>query len=244
MKFPDGISGPKISDGDLLFLEFKDSNLTLRVPAIPKNTSAVDEVTSIRDWTNPNTDSWKKFYHGKQTSIVTQFWNYEDEVTHDDIARCFLDFNIAKVDRISATLPFTLNSEAFYNFFLNDLIEEAEENGPETRDGWPSIENNFYLKSVEKPQVNGVQFQEDMDGGQMPYPMPVAFIPLGRNLYLSATLKLCSLHYKDRKNPFSEKTLHQFKLDLFNELLSYIQVDYKPEIVELINALKVSKPAP
>ncbi len=39
-----------------------------------------------------------------------------------------------------------------------------------------------------------------------------------------------TLLYDNRKNPYSEELLHQFKIDLFDEFLFYIQATYSGEV--------------
>jgi hypothetical protein len=70
------------------------------------------------------------------------------------------------------------------------------------------------------------------------YPVPVAILPLGRRFYLNISFKFGSLHYRDRKNPYSDELLRNLSLELFDEFLSFIRIDYSPEFLAIIESSK------
>jgi hypothetical protein len=243
LDFPDGISGPDISNGDLVNFRFPKSSLTLRVPKIPFNNDTEDRIAAI-DWTRPDYQSWTGTITGRTKELVYQTWRYKDQNTHDNVALCFLEIDIHKLDGIDSSQPVTLNNQAFRRHVLNELIldEKDRANDPdigiETRTGWPTQKNDFFLEDVKKPVLNGLRLQLDLIVKQSSYPMPLAVFILDADIKLIVSLTLESLHYSDRKNPFSEELLHQFKMDLFEEILKNIQIDYSPELVAQIEALK------
>jgi hypothetical protein len=243
LDFPDGIVGPDISNGDLVNFRFPKSSLTLRVPKIPFNNDTEDRIAAV-DWTSPDYHNWTTTIIGRTKELVYQSWRYKDQDTHDNVALCFLTMDIDKLDGIDSSQPVTLNNQAFRQHLLNELILDEKEQGNdpdigiETRAGWPTQENEFFLEDVKKPTLNGLRFLLDLDVKQSAHPMPLAVFVLDADISLNISLKLQSLHYSDRKNPFSEELLHQFKMDLFEEILKNIQIDYSPELVSQIEALK------
>ncbi len=243
MDFPDGIVGPDISNGDLVNFRFPKSSLTLRVPKIPFNNDTKDHIAET-DWSRPDYQNWTTTIIGRTKDLVCQSWRYRDHETHDNVALCFLTMDIHKLNGIDSSQPVTLNNQAFRQHVLNELIldEKERENNPdigiETRAGWPTQKNDFYLEDVKKPALNGLRFLRDLVVKQSSHPMPIAVFVLGEDINLDISFTLESLHYTDRKNPFSEELLHQFKMDLFEEILENIQIDYSPELVAQIEALK------
>ncbi|HRH75857.1 MAG TPA: hypothetical protein PK129_00795, partial [Cellvibrionaceae bacterium] len=80
----------------------------------------------------------------------------------------------------------------------------------------------------------GIKLQSPPEIAQLITPKMMAYITLNKDLYLMISFSLDSLHYDNRKNPYSEELLHQFKIDLFDEFLSFIQVTYSGEVLNLV----------
>jgi hypothetical protein len=238
MIFPEGIRGPDISEGDLVSFKFPDSTLTMRLPKIPYNHDTTDRVSAISDWTTEDTYHWDDYMNGKQKDLVYQTWKYEDSNTHDDIAFCILQIHVQKFKGVDQYSPFTFKGAAFRDRLLSDLIEDEKEFGMETREGWPSAANEFFIESIQKHVLNGLKCLLDLEAKRASHPMPYALFVLGEKLCLNLTFTLCALHYSDRKNPFSDDLLHQFKMDLFDELISHIHIEYSPEVIERVEAMK------
>jgi len=238
MIFPEGIRGPVISEGDLVSFKFPDSTLTMRLPKIPYNHDTTDRVSETTDWTAEDTNRWDDHPNGKQKELIYQTWKYEDEETHDDIAFCILHIHVQKLRGIDRDLPCTLNIAAFRERVLSDLADDEQEFGTETREGWPTFANEFFLESLQRPALDGLKCLLDLEGKRAAHPMPYALFVLGEKLCLSIAFTLRSLHYSDRKNPFSDDLLHQFKMDLFDELISHIHIEYSPEVIERVEAMK------
>jgi len=100
------------------------------------------------------------------------------------------------------------------------------------------VENSFFAKTIKGQVLDGLQAQVDLGGGEK-YPVPSAYFSLGRRYSLRIAFHFGPLHYfDDRKNPYSEELLHQFKLDVFDDFLSHIRIEYTPETIVLIEQLR------
>src|SRR5688572_23430890 len=98
MKFPDHLTGPQFADGDLVSFVFDEAELTLRVPKVPYNRGTIDRVNPQKDFRNADTSGWDHFGVDGHCTIYlsTQTWNYEDSLSHDDIAHALLDVEVLK----------------------------------------------------------------------------------------------------------------------------------------------------
>ncbi len=241
MIFPENIMGPKFSEGDFVTYTFDDVELSMRLPVIPHNTNTIDRVSSFRDLRNIDTTDWTHF--GDEgycyEDVVVQDWNYEDRVSHDDIAHCLLCVTFQKHSEREAASMFSLNSKAFREQQLQWLTEDHTPTEHEVDPDWPCPENDFFAKAIEMNLVDGLLVQmEKVIGSGRKYPNLYAVIPLGKNFTMSIDFSLLSLHYSDRTNPFSDELLNDFKLKLFDDFLSYIRVDYNAETTAIIERLK------
>lgn len=225
MEFPGSLTGPRFGEGDIVTFLFEDAELTLRLPVVVYNTESIDEVSPVRDFTNAETWRWDECMEHRQKEIVVQNWKYEDEVTHDNIAAVYLSISIIAHKDIDEHGHYLLSSRAFRQFW-----EEASKKSY----------NKSVMKEIEKPLINGVHALIDPDDG-VSQPTPIAFFSLGRRF--SARMSFCfdSLHYSDRKNPYSDELLHNWKLDLFDDFLSYLNIAYTPETVALIKNIDDAK---
>ncbi|HEY6529387.1 MAG TPA: hypothetical protein VIZ65_11885 [Cellvibrionaceae bacterium] len=235
MIFPDFLDGPQITDGDLVRFTFGDADLTLRLPVIPNYENRRDRVSSIKDFSVIEFDDWRHFGDDGECAkkIVYQGWIYEDTVSHDDIAECTLEIEVRKYGTADEARNFSLNSATFRSHHLARLTEGFAE-FPETRPDWPSDTNNFFAKPIPLKWVDGLLVQLDLSARK--YPVPVAILPLGRRYYLNISFKFGSLHYRDRKNPYSDDLLRKMSLDVFDEFLSLIRIDYSPEFLAIIES--------
>jgi|GEM_PF-1447688 len=240
MKIPNNLSGPQFAEGDLVSFIFDESELTLRAPKIPYNTNTINEICRERDFRNADTTPWEHFGTEGHCSkdLLIQTWNYEDAVSHDDIAHVVLTVKVVKHSDKETASCFSLNNLSFRHDLLSGLKEHHAKSPPNGRAYWPSAENNFFLKTIPRDLLDGLQAQFAKGGGQK-YPVPSAFFSLGRQYTLRISFNFVSLHYyDDRPNPYSEEVLQQFKLDVFDDFLSHIRIEYTPETIALIQKLK------
>lgn len=239
MKFPNHLAGPQFSEGDLVSFIFDESELTFRAPKVPFNTDTIDRICRERNFCNADTSSWYQF--GTEghclKELLVQNWNYEDSISHDDIAHALLKIEILKHSDDEFASCFSLNNRTFGDYFFADMKVHHEDSPPEGRSYWPSVENNFFSKAVKRNVLDGLQAQIDLGGGKK-YPVPSAYFPLGRRYTLRIAFHFSSLHYPDRKNPYSEDLLQQFKLDAFDDFLSHVSIEYTPETIALVEKLK------
>ena len=239
MNFPDHLTGPQFVGGDLVSFVFDESELTFRAPKVPYNTDTIDEICRERDFRNVDTTSWDHFGDEGHCSkeLLMQTWNYEDLISHDNIAHVVLKIEVLKHSDSEFANCLTLNNLTFRDYFLASLKAHHANSPPNGRAYWPSEANNFFTKAIPRDVLDGLQAQVDLGGGEK-YPVPSAFFPLGRQYTLRISFNFGSLHYSDRKNPYSEELLQQFKLDAFDDFLSHIRIEYTPETIALIEKLK------
>lgn len=242
MKFPNHLTGPQFSDGDLVSFLFDESELTLRIPKVPYNRDTMDRVNPQKDFRNPDTSDWDHFGdEGHCTTYLSiQSWRYEDSITHDDIAYAHLKVEVLKQSDREAESCFALNSATFYRHFIDGIHGDFVDSKRDERPYWPTQENNFFAKAIKREYIDGLQVQLDLVEGKK-YPTPCAYFPLGRHYTLRIALHFGSLHYEDRPNPYSEELLQQFKLDAFDDFLSHIRIEYTPETIALIQKLKAKQ---
>lgn len=236
MEFPNFISGPQFSEGNFVSFKFRDAELTLRLPVLPNNDDTIDKICVERDFSSGNTSSWNDCLANRIKELVVQNWNYMDDVTHDDVANCFMEIHVLEHRDIEDGDLRFLNGESYTKYFLQLFKEHHEPLDPETRPGWPSIENDFLVQRVAKPEIDGFQILLNLSYGTATHPTPVAFFSLGKNLSLKITFEFGSLHYSGRKNPYSNEMLHKFKAELFDEFLSFVNIEYSQDILALIAA--------
>jgi hypothetical protein len=239
MKFPGHITGPRFAEGDLISFTFDESELTLRSPKVPYNRDTIDRVCAQRDFRGADTSSWEQIGDEGHCllELLVQTWNYEDEISHDDIAHTLLKIEVIKHSHDEIERCVCLNSESFKDYFFAVIKAHHEDSPAEGRPYWPSEQNNFFAKTIEGRFLDGLQAQVDAGGGKK-YPIPSAYFSLGRGYTLRIGFYFSSLHYPDRKNPYSEELLQQFKLDVFDDFLSHIRIEYTPETIALIQKLK------
>lgn|SRR5690606_24516243 len=241
MIFPENITGPQFSVGDFVTYQFDDCELTLRLPVVPHNTDKVDDVSPRRDYRNVNTRDWRPL--GEQgftfTRLAVQKWKYECERTHDNIASCYMTVSVLKHTLKDADSLFSLNSETFQEHHLQVIHADFSDYEQTKGDEWPSASNNFLAKTITRPVLDGLQVQLDLvDGAEAP--TLGALFSLGKEYTLNIEWSFSSLHYPDRQNPYSRELLHKMKFELFEEFLSFIDIEYSPETLALIQKLKTA----
>lgn len=237
MIFPHPIIGPTFSEGDIVSFSFDDAELSLRLPVIYASDTNIDRVCQQKDFKGVNTLDWTLLGDTRQQNLVTQRWVCEDEDTHLNIAGCMLKITVSERTQDEVDSCFSLNTETFMRHYLERLEQDLSHFEPEMRPGWPSPENNFFTKPLNNNILNGFQMLLDLTSGS-PHPQPLAYIPLNKRFTLGISLYLNSLHYADIPNPHSEELLHTLKMDLFDDLLSHVRIEYSGETLAMIKQLK------
>lgn len=233
MDFPGDINGPKFSEGDIVTFTLPEAELTMRLPVVA-DYKMTDRVSNMRDLTNVDTSSWEHFGDDGFCfdDVAVQSWKYEDLITHDNVASCFLCITLEKHGNNEAESLFSLNSQTFREQQLEWI---AEDSGGDTRPGWPNEENNFFAKTLKKEMLDGLQVEvERVSGGGETVPNINAVFSLGKHFSMRIDFSLSSLHYPDRKNPYSEEFLQDLKFKLFDDFISHIHIKYTPETIALI----------
>ena len=233
MNFPGDINGPKFSDGDIVTFTLPEAELTMRLPVVA-DYKMTDRVSNIRDLTNVDTSSWEHFGDDGFcfNDVAVQSWKYEDLASHDNVARCFLKITIQKHGKSESDSLFSLNSQTFRDQQITWLAEGLSD---EDRPGWPSKENDFFAQTIKSDVLDGLQVQvERVKNAGRDFPDIYALFSLGKYFTLAIDFSLLSLHYPDRKNPYSEEFLQDFKFKLFDDFISHIHIEYTPETIALI----------
>lgn len=241
MIFPENITGPQFSDGDFVTYRFDDCELTLRLPVIPHNTDKVDDVSPRRDYRNVDTRDWRPLGEQGFTffRLATQKWKYECKKTHDNIASCYMKISVLKHTQEEVESLFSLNSDSFRNHHLEVIQADFYDYEQKRGESWPSASNNFLAKTISSPVLDGLQVELDLvDGAEAP--TLSALFSLGKEYTLNIEWSFGSLHYPDRQNPYSKELLHKMKFELFDEFLSFIDIEYSPETLALIQQLKAT----
>lgn len=242
MKYPGNIRGPRIDQGDLATFTFAGAELTLRLPIIPINRHHEDIVSPIRDFRDVDTSGWESDEFGTRfTTLVQQQWTFEDSISFDNVASCRLFFNIIDVSQLHTEQNALLRTESFEQIILDlyGAFFQSYEHKHLTNPSSPALANRFHGKSIAREHLDwfNVQFCFIEDA----MPKPVIMIPISNRFFILAFIDVTSLHYSDRKNPYSDDLLRKFEFDLFDELLRHIDLRYTAETIAIIDSLKKKK---
>ena len=233
MNFPGDINGPKFSEGDIVSFTLPEAELTMRLPVVA-DYKMTDRVSSVRDLTNIDTTNWEHFGDDGFcfSELAVQSWTYEDLDTHDNVADCLLIITILKHGKSESDSLFSLNSQTFREQQITWLAEDLSD---EDRPGWPSKENDFFAQTIKGDILDGLQVQiETVKDAGRNFPDIYALFSLGKYFTVGIEYSLMSIHYPDRKNPYSEEFLQDLKFKLFDDFISHIQIEYTPETIALI----------
>lgn len=232
------VSGPEIQNGDLIVLDFGTSQLRMRLPSIPKNRDHFDNVSHIRDFSIENTSSWRPVVNNSKLLYFSdQCWKYESRLNYDDIASYILRVSILEVSAERQSSGCLLKSNLFRQAMIEDLACDYEDHRHffERDSNWPFIDNEFHTRYLDREPMPWIFSHIGSYDGKDYYPL--AHIPLGSRFVFCASTEMCSLHYSDRKNPFTEQELKQFEFEIFDDFLNQISVTYSEETLALIQKL-------
>jgi len=238
MKYPGNITGPQFANSDLLEFTFKGAELTLPLPEIPANDRRVDDVSTIKDFSEVDTESWERSSDNSPCyTLVTQKWNFEDAKTFDDIASCWFEVTLMEVpgemqESLSVLSPSLLKKYLIESF--SKALEYEKDEHLEEPD-WPKAHNSFNYKCIKRSSLDWMQIQVCFSTDSQP--SPLAFIPIDRRFVLSISFHMSSMHYADRKNPYSDELIRQLEFDLFDEYLQNINLRYTAETRQQIKSV-------
>lgn len=239
MKYPGNIRGPRIDTGDLVNFSFDGAELTFRLPVVPIDRHNEDIVCRIKDFRKIDTRTWDTDNQNRPCFILTeQAWVFEDSVSLDDIAQFRLFISLGEAEPTQQKQNILLNENTFQEDTLNSLVFSFQEQDDEHKHdkNWPSEKNQYHLKKMPKEYLNWLTFQLSFNDYRLP--QPTAIIPINNRFTLMIYIKLDSLHYEGRTNPYSKELLRKFEFDLFDEFLSHIDLKYSPETIAMIKTLK------
>ena len=189
------------------------------------------------DFRNIDTRHWDTDGFGNPImTLVKQKWLFEDSVTLDDIAECI--FVVSIMEPLNDTeLPLAkLNKSALKKMVLDAMIVVSAYEGNDHADdaSWPKISNEFNYQCISRPHLDGLQIQMAAVEGRKP--SPYGFIPVDKRFVLSISFAMGTLHYPNRKNPYSNELIRKLEFDLFDEYLQSINLRYTDKTIELIKA--------
>lgn len=244
MIFPANIIGPSFDQGDLVTFIFEGAELTFRAPTLPENKHKVDELSSIRDFRNIDASDWNT--DDQEHAIIQlllQHWSFEDSRTLDNIARCRLYVELVEVSKQDQLEGKLFSASRFQELMLSwhSFTFKDDERKNDEGPSWPSIENRFNGRPIAKKNLNW--FLVELPLNPRLAPIQLVMIPINNRFVLMAYIKIESLHYAGRTNPFSNELLKQFERDLFEDFLSHINIEYSPELISTIQSLKNKEPA-
>ncbi|MFO1369277.1 MAG: hypothetical protein U1F46_09800 [Marinagarivorans sp.] len=229
MKFPDFLSGPGFNDGNLVHFECEDVEFSCRLPIIPNYEQRLDALTAKRDFSKYDTSDWHDGGDCWLYELSRQSWKYEDAISHDDIAISGLTLTLI-LDKPEANIGNArFNPEEQKKYFVQWFNQNYGANC-----GYRGERGDYNVAFIGGGVPIGIKLQSPPEIAQLITPKMMAYITLNKDLYLMISFSLDSLHYDNRKNPYSEELLHQLKIDLFDEFLSFIQVTYSGEVLNLV----------
>ncbi len=237
MIYPGTLTGPQFSESDLVDFIFDGAELTLPVPRLPNYERPINELSVIRDFRNIDTSHWDTDSFGNPgMRLIKQKWLFEDSVTLDDIAECIVQVSIIEPLTDTGLPPAKLNKSAYKKMVLDAMIVVSAYEGDDHADdaSWPKISNEFNYQCISRPHLNGLQIQMAAVEGRKP--SPYGFIPVDKRFVLSIYFAMGTLHYSNRKNPYSKELIRKLEFDLFDEYLQSINLRYSDETIELIKA--------
>ena len=237
MIYPGTLTGPQFSESDLVDFIFDGAELTLPVPRLPNYERPINELSVIRDFRNIDTRHWDTDSFGNPIMrLVRQKWLFEDSVTLDDIALCDFEVGIMEILNDTELPPAKLNKSAYKKMVLNAMADVLAYEGDDHADdaSWPKISNEFNYQCISRPHLDGLQIQMAAVEGRKP--SPYGFIPVDKRFVLSIYFAMGTLHYSNRKNPYSNELIRKLEFDLFDEYLQSINLRYSDETIKLIKA--------
>jgi hypothetical protein len=235
MIYPKNLTGPQFASSPLVELKFKGARVTLPIPEIPQNDRRIDEVTSIRNFSNFDTSYWRPDGLGNvYEKIIHQKWIFEDTTNWDNIALCHFEVYLteASIDHQQSNL--ILNKIAFKKFIVNGFADALIEDESEYLDfpDWPKAHNEFNYECISNPDLDWLQMQMCFVEGRNTGPL--AYIPLDKRFALRVSFDMGTLHNYVTTNPYSDELIRKLQFDLFAEYMQSIDLRYTAETLKII----------
>ena len=244
MILPAGLQGPDFNNCDYLMFNFDGAMLTLPALRLPNNDHNIDDTSIIKDFRGIVTSDWDHDDDTNQAEhlLLLQHWNAENIKSLDDIATCKLWIKLIEMHEPTQAENTLLSKSGFESAMLKFHSEnlgthnETHANNPDM----PTFGNCYFGKSITRQHLNWFVVLLPLNSRSKP--TQLLMIPINNRFVLMAYIKVQSLHYAGRSNPYSEETLKQFEKDLFDDFLSHIKIEYSPELIEKIQSLKNKMP--
>jgi hypothetical protein len=235
MIYPKNLTGPQFATIPLVELKFKGARVTLPIPEIPLNDRMVDEVTSIRDFSDFDTSYWEPDGLGNVLkNIISQEWMFEDTTNWDDIALCDFQVELTEVSIDHQRINLILNKMAFKRHIIDgfaDALTRDEDKYLDIPD-WPKALNEFNYECISKPDLDWFQVQICFVEGRNTGPL--AYIPLDNRFALNVSFDMKTLHNYVTTNPYSDELIRKLQFDLFAEYMQSIDLRYTEETLKII----------
>jgi hypothetical protein len=235
MIYPKNLTGPQFATSPLIELKFKGARITLPIPEIPQNDRRIDEVTSIRDFSNFDTSKWEPDGLGNVLEkIIHQKWIFEDLTNWDDIALCHFEIELMEVSIDHQQKNLILNKTAFKKHIIDGFADALIEDESKYLDlpNWPKAHNEFNYECINKPDLDWFQVQICFVEGDQPGPL--AYIPLDNRFALNISFDMGTLHNDVTTNPYSDELIRKLQFDLFAEYMQSIDLRYTEETLKII----------
>lgn len=228
-----GVSGPDFASGDLTLLTIDGSELSMRLLNIPHNDGVIDRIAHEGVIDSVLGEDW---YAGADDramrDLVTQSWKYMDDVTNVHMATCFFEVKLIENLPEEVDREICLSFKKFKASILEDLGKEGFDPRLDSVEEWPRVENDFLAKIHERPLIDWLQVQLELDAGSKPF--PVLVIPVSQKFVISASLMVQPFNYDDVEARFSQEQIREFMFSIFDEFVDNVSVTYSPEFCGLL----------
>lgn len=235
MIYPKNLTGPQFATSPLVELKFRGARIILPIPEIPINDQMVDDVTSIRDFTDCDTSYWEEDGLGNVfENIIRQEWIFEDLTNWDNIALCNFKVGLTAVNVDHQQSNLVLNKAGFKKYIIDGFAQALLDEEGQYLDypDWPKAHNEFKYECISKPDLDWFQVQMCFVEGDQP--SPLAFIPLDNRFALRVSFDTGTLHDHVRINPYSDELIRKLQFDLFAEYMQSIDLRYSEETLKII----------
>jgi hypothetical protein len=230
MKYLPGTEGPLIDGGDIVSFKFKRSELTLRLPRIPYERHMLDRVCQQHDWSEEEPRNWEDVDTGFCRELVSQSWKYKHIANREFVASCDLDIGVFTLNDLNNDDPVALNLDRFRQYSLEEIDRNFDTDVVRLEDS-PKPENKFYLEVIETPTKRGIRFLSVANDDQLHHPKIMAVLVLDRTLLLRISFEVFPYNYTDSINPFNDEQIRKFKMDLFDELMAHLHINFDAELL-------------
>lgn len=238
------VRSPVFDDSDLLMYCFDGAELTLPALRIPLSDHNIEDISTTKNFCGIDTSGWdvddcNHFQH----LLLLQHWNLEHIESLDDIATGKLWVNLVEMHESVQSANSLLSNASFEKVMVNLHAKNFRSHDEAHADDLniPSFSNYYFGKSIPKRHLNWFVVSLPLKSASKP--TQLLMIPINNRFVLMAYIKIESLHYEGRTNPYSDETLKQFEKELFDEFLNHIKIDYSPKLIEKIQSLKTTTPA-